>query len=229
MDVAVFIWFGGLASQHVRSGEDAVNARPLLIATSNAGKLQELKRLLADSPFELLSLADFPNIQEVEETGTTFIENVSMKASGYARQARVLTLADDSGLEVDALGGAPGIHSARYLDADATYPNRIRSLLAEIEKTRDPNRGGRFVCAVAVASKTGNIDFVNEQACEGWIAAAPRGTGGFGYDPIFIPDGYSQTFAELSVETKNQISHRARALSAAREFLVSLTGLRADS
>jgi XTP/dITP diphosphohydrolase len=177
----------------------------------------------------LLSLADFPNIQEVEETGTTFIENASMKASGYARQARVLTLADDSGLEVDALGGAPGIHSARYLDADATYPNRIRSLLAEIERTRDPNRGGRFVCAVAVASKTGNIDFVTEQTCEGRISAAPRGTGGFGYDPIFIPDGYSQTFAELSVETKNQISHRARALLAACEFLVSLTGLRADS
>jgi XTP/dITP diphosphohydrolase len=205
-----------------------LSVRQLLIATSNPGKLRELKELLADLPLELLSLADFPNIEPVEETGSTFIENASMKASGYAGQANVLTLADDSGLEVDALNGAPGVHSARYIDADATYPNRIRSLLAEIQRTGTTNRGARFACAIAIGSHQGEIEFLTQQACEGQIAPAPRGSGGFGYDPIFIPNGYKQTFGELSAEIKNQISHRALSLSIAHEFLASLTGLLTD-
>ena len=193
-------------------------SQPLLIATSNAGKLRELRSLLVDLPLELLSLSDFPNIESVEETGATFAENASLKAAGYARQARVLTLADDSGLVVDALQGRPGVHSARYLDPGATYHKRIASLLAELESFADPDRTARFVCAMTLASGNGAVVFATEKSCEGYIDKAPRGTGGFGYDPIFIPDGFHQTFAELSSETKNRISHRGLALAAVREF-----------
>ena len=200
-----------------------MNEQRLLIATSNSGKLRELRALLAAQPFDLLSLADIPEIETVEETGSTLIENASLKAAGYARQARVLTLADDSGLVVDALGGAPGVRSARYLSADASYPDRIRSLLTELDDIGDQDRTARFVCAMAVASEAGEILFFTENACEGRLAVSPRGVGGFGYDPIFVPNGHDRTFAELSAETKNQISHRAKALFATREFLASLT------
>lgn len=196
-------------------------SKPLLIATSNAGKLRELRSLLVDLPLELLSLTDFPNIESVEETGSTFTENASLKASGYACQARVLTLGDDSGLVVDALRGGPGVHSARYLDPDVTYPERIASLLAELESFADPDRTARFVCAMTLASGGGEIVFATERGCHGRIDKAPRGSGGFGYDPIFVPDGFDQTFAELPAETKNRISHRGLALAAVREFLVS--------
>jgi len=195
----------------------------LLIATTNTGKLRELRSLLADLPFELLSLTHIPGLESVEETGETFVENASLKASGYASQARVLTLADDSGLAVDALGGRPGIHSARYVSAGATYPERIASLLGELERVAEPDRAARFVCAMAVAVDSGEIVFGTEKICEGHIASAPRGTGGFGYDPIFVPNDHNQTFAELPVEIKNQISHRALALQATREFIASLT------
>lgn len=205
-----------------------MSAQQLLIATSNAGKLRELQTLLADLPLELLSLADFPKIESVDETGLTFAENASLKASGYAREARVLTLADDSGLAVDALGGQPGVHSARYVHDKATYPERIVSLLAELESFADPDRTARFVCAMTLASHDGAIVFATERSCEGHIAAAPRGTRGFGYDPIFVPDGFDRTFGELSAEAKNRISHRGLALNAVREFLSSLTGLRSD-
>ncbi len=200
----------------------------LLIATSNAGKLRELRPLLAPLPLGLLSLVDIPKIEPVEETGSTFIQNASLKAAGYACQAQVLTLADDSGLVVDALGGSPGVRSARYLGSNASYPDRIRSLLAELDEVGDQDRTARFVCAMAIASEAGELVFVTEKACEGRIAASPKGSGGFGYDPIFIPNGYAQTFAELSAETKNQISHRGQALSAARDFLASLTASRGD-
>jgi len=200
----------------------------LLIATSNAGKLRELRSVLADPHFELLALREFPNIESVEETGSTFAENATLKAVGYARQAKVLTLADDSGLVVDALGGRPGIHSARYVGPDATYPERIASLLGELANTAEPHRSARFVCAMTVATETGEIAFATEKSCEGRLVAAARGTGGFGYDPIFVPDGYHQTFAELPAEIKNRISHRGRALQDLRKFLASLTGLRAD-
>jgi XTP/dITP diphosphohydrolase len=227
MDGALIIRFSGLTADNVLTGEDALS-QPLLIATSNAGKLRELRSLLSDVPLELLSLTGFPNIQSVAETGLTFAENASLKASGYARQARVLTLADDSGLVVDALGGRPGVHSARYVRPDASYPERVAALLRELEGVGEPNRTARFVCAMNVASADGEIVFATEKSCEGHIAAAPRGTGGFGYDPIFEPNGFEQTFAELSAEVKNRISHRGVALAAVREFLDSLTGLRSD-
>ncbi len=200
-------------------------SQPLLIATSNAGKLRELRSLLIELPLELLSLSDFPNIESVAETGATFAENASLKAAGYARQARVLTLADDSGLVVDALRGRPGVHSARYVHPDASYPERIASLLGELAGVSEPNRTARFVCAMNVASDAGELVFAAEKSCDGRIAAGPRGTGGFGYDPIFVPDGFDQTFAELSAEVKNRIGHRGIALAEVREFLHSLTGL----
>jgi XTP/dITP diphosphohydrolase len=183
---------------------------------------------LVNLPVQLLSLTDFSNIETVAETGGTFAENASLKASGYAEQARGLTIADDSGLVVDALSGRPGILSARYVRPDAPYPERIASLLAELEGIRAPDRSARFVCAMAVATRRGEIIFTTQKSCEGNIAGAPRGSGGFGYDPIFVPDGFDQTFAELSAETKNRISHRALALDAVREFLASLTLLQSD-
>jgi XTP/dITP diphosphohydrolase len=227
MDRSLIIRLGRFTSDDVRAGENALS-QSLLIATSNAGKLRELRRLLGDLPLELLSLTDFPNIGSVEETGATFAENASLKASGYARQARTLTLADDSGLVVDTLGGKPGVHSARYVHPEATYPERITSLLAELANVAEPERSARFVCAMAVASETGEIAFATEKRCAGRIAPTPRGAGGFGYDPIFIPDGFDQTFAELSAETKNRISHRGLALIAVRAFLAALTGLEGD-
>ena len=202
-----------------------MSCQRLLIGTSNVGKLGELRSLLTGLPLELLSLPDFPNIESVEETGSTFAENAALKASGYARQAGVVTLADDSGLAVDQLKGRPGIHSARYVHPGVSYPERVASLLAELAGVAGQDRTARFVCAMAVASGGGEILFTTEKSCEGRIAAAPRGTGGFGYDPIFVPVGYDQTFAELPAEIKNRISHRALALQAVREFVGALTTL----
>lgn len=198
-----------------------IASQTLLVATHNRGKLRELQELLGELPFLLITLHDFPSVQAVEETGTTFAENASLKASGYARQAGVLTLADDSGLEVFALGNRPGVHSARYAGGAATDNDRIQKLLRAM--TAHQERSARFRCAVAIGAGGGKILNVSAGVCEGRIISAPRGSGGFGYDPIFVPTGYEQTFAELGPETKNQISHRARALAGARDFLSSLT------
>jgi XTP/dITP diphosphohydrolase len=195
----------------------------LLVATQNQGKLQELRQLLGDLPLKLYGLDDFPDVEGVPETGESFIENASLKAVGYATQTGLLTLADDSGLEVDALGGAPGILSARYAGEGASDTERIHKLLAELSIYHAPQRSARFVAAVAIGSGEGRILNVSMGECNGHIDFKPRGSGGFGYDPIFIPSGYDQTFAELKTEIKNKISHRARALIGAGEFLRTLT------
>ena len=195
----------------------------LLVATRNKDKLKELRHLLRDLPFALYDLTAFPGVQTVQETGKTFVENASLKAMGYAAQTRLLTLADDSGLIVDALGGAPGVLSARYAGKSAADGERTTKLLAELSTVQVPKRTARFVSAVAVANSDGKILNVFSGTCEGQIAFAPEGSGGFGYDPIFIPDGYDMTFAELKPQIKNRISHRACALSDAREFLRTLT------
>jgi XTP/dITP diphosphohydrolase len=195
----------------------------LLIATGNAGKLREIRALLCDLPITLLSLADFPTVEEVAETGSTFAENAALKALEYARQAEVLTLADDSGLEVDALEGAPGVRSARYLGEHASFTDRINALLAAVKDVKDEARSARFVCALAIASDNQELLYTTEGTCEGCIADAPRGSGGFGYDPIFVPHGFTKTFGELPVDIKNGLSHRGRALAEARTFLASLT------
>ena len=195
----------------------------LLIATGNAGKLREIRALLSDLPITLVSLADFPAIEEVAETGSTFVENAALKAFGYARQSGILTLADDSGLEVDALEGAPGVRSARYLGDHASYVDRMNALLTALKAANDFARTARFVCALAIASDKQEMLYTTEGTCEGRIADSPRGSGGFGYDPIFMPEGFSQTFGELPPDLKNGISHRGRALVEARKFLASLT------
>jgi XTP/dITP diphosphohydrolase len=195
----------------------------LLVGTRNEGKLAEIRQLLSDLPLVLLSLHDFPEVRTVGETGGTVEENAILKAAGYASQTQVLTLADDSGLEVDALGGAPGVRSARYAGDHANDSQRIQKLLAELMKIGDTNRGARFMSAIGIADKTGAILNLSVGECSGKIAFDPRGAGGFGYDPVFIPDGYELSFAELNPEIKNQISHRARALRQAREYLLSLT------
>lgn len=191
----------------------------LLVATSNVGKVRELSLLLAGAPVRLRLLSEFSNITEAEETGETFAENASIKALQYSSQSGLLTLSDDSGLVVDALGGAPGVYSARYAGTGATYAERMARLLGELAVTGDNERRARFVCVIALAEpSTGALDTF-EGTCEGRIAHAPRGTGGFGYDPIFIPEGHEQTFGELPDEIKQNISHRARALAKAVSFL----------
>lgn len=196
----------------------------LLVATRNKGKLRELKELLSDLPFVLLSLEDFPGIETIPETGSTFLANASLKASGYARQAGVLTLADDSGLVVDALGGRPGVFSARYAGEDTSDAGRVDKLLAEITHIEISKRTARFVSVTAIAASDGLILNASQGICEGHIALEPRGAHGFGYDPVFLPETYNLTFAELTPQIKNQLSHRARSLKGTRDFLRALTG-----
>jgi len=198
-----------------------LSKRELLLATSNQGKLREVREILNDLPFQLLTLSECESIRPVAETGATFIENASLKAVGYARQTTLLTLADDSGLEIEALNGQPGVHSARYMGEDVPYPLRNQSLLAELQN--HDNRAARFVCSIAIAGANGTLLNISSGVCQGRIATQLRGAGGFGYDPIFIPNGFELTFGELPAEVKNRISHRARALAKAREFLSRLT------
>lgn len=197
-----------------------VNAHAeLLVATKNAGKVRELIELLAGVPLRLRGLWDFPGAPEVEETGATFEENARLKAAAYAAHARLLTLADDSGLEVHALGGAPGVLSARYAGASATDAERVELLLRKLSDTNSPDRRARFVCAVALHDPLTGTAKIFRGVCRGRIAPHARGTNGFGYDPVFIPEGHSQTFAELPAHVKQQISHRALALSHTRDFI----------
>ncbi|HEV2706362.1 MAG TPA: XTP/dITP diphosphatase [Pyrinomonadaceae bacterium] len=191
----------------------------LLIATRNAGKVREFAELLTGLPLQLRHLAEFPHVPEAVETGSTFAENAALKARFYARLTGLPTLADDSGLEVDALGGAPGVYSARYAGEQATDAARNAKLLDELNRSDDRSRRARFVCVIAHASPSSEEIKLFEGVCEGRIASSPRGSSGFGYDPLFIPDGYEATFGELPAEIKNCISHRAHALDAASRFL----------
>ena len=193
----------------------------LLVATNNKGKLGELNSLLADLPVDLLSLSDIGCTIEIEETGATFAENAALKAGGYARLAGIWTLADDSGLEVEALDNRPGVFSARYGGVDLGFDKKMLMLLDELEKTGSKNRTARFVCAMAIADATGKIVHSGEGICNGKIAHQPRGNGGFGYDPLFIPDGFENTFGELSNDVKQEISHRFRAFCEIIPFLRS--------
>ena len=197
----------------------------LLVATKNAGKIKELTKLLAGLPVRLRGLSEFENIVEPKETGATFSDNAVLKAKYYALQTGLWALADDSGLEVETLGGAPGIFSARYAGEGAAYAEKIEKLLREISSANGDNRQARFVCAMAVADETGSVKFLSEGICDGKIAAGPRGTNGFGYDPIFIPSGLSETFGELSDEIKQKISHRSRAIKKIIRFLRGITAV----
>lgn len=199
---------------------DMTNARDLLIATRNCGKLRELQPLLAPLSLRLRSLSEFPEVKDIDETGTTFTENAILKARGYAGHTLLWTLADDSGLEVDALSGAPGVYSARYGGAGLTDADRTQLLLEALSQAGSTERRARFVSVIAIANPRGEIVNLSTGTCEGRIAQAPRGTNGFGYDPVFVPDGYEETFGELSAEIKEKISHRARAIADAHSFLL---------
>src|SRR5215217_7156382 len=164
--------------------------RSLLLGTRNRGKVIEIVSILADSGWSFSSLEEFPNVGEAEENFTTFAENAIAKAQFYAVATGLCALADDSGLEVEALGGAPGVFSARYAGAHASDADRRALLLSELAKTGDTNRRARFVAVVAIARPDGEILNVSKDICEGTITFTPRGTGGFGYDPLFIADGY---------------------------------------
>jgi XTP/dITP diphosphohydrolase len=199
----------------------------LLLATRNPHKTREFRELLGEN-FHLIDLTAVPEIAIPEETGRTFEENASLKAAGTSRcdvrtaQRAVPTfvIADDSGLEVDALGGAPGIYSARYAGENASDAENVDKLLRELHGRNivGEKRSARFRCVIALAQK-GKVLGTFEGVVAGNIVDPPRGTGGFGYDPVFQPDGFAQTFAEMVPDLKNKISHRAKAMAALREAL----------
>lgn len=190
--------------------------RDLLIATSNPHKLEEFAALLADLPFTLRSLRDVGITEEVPETGDTFVENARLKAEGYCQQSGLLTLADDSGLEIAALGGAPGVLSARY--GGVTGAAQLDLVLKQLEGRPFHERMARFVCVIAIAAPGVATEYV-EGIVPGVIEFAPKGNYGFGYDPIFYLLDRGVTMAELPPEEKNRISHRAKAMQKAHSVL----------
>ena len=204
-----------------------MTSRPrLLVATRNHGKLRELSDLLGSVPFELVSLADAGIEVDVEETGHTFEDNAVLKAETYRDLSGMLTLADDSGLEVDALGGEPGVRSARYAGPDATDSDRIQLLLKNLQSTPEATWAAQFTCVIAIASP-GEETRLFPGSCRGRIVREPRGENGFGYDPVFLFPDLGLTMAELTPEQKNEVSHRALAVRKAANALASGTCLHA--
>ena len=195
-------------------------ARRLLIATTNPHKIREFREILVGLPYELATPLDLGLSIEVEETGATFAENAALKATAWADAAHMLALADDSGLEIDALGGEPGIYSARWAGEDISYEERFRILLARLADVPAERRTARYRAAIAVAEPApAGLCGVVEGTLEGQIASAPAGSGGFGYDPIFYVPDQQRTVGQMSAEEKHRISHRARAAEAARVLL----------
>lgn len=201
--------------------------RKLLVATKNRGKLEEFRRIFGDLELELVG-ADELGLPDVDETGETFEANALLKARAQAAASGLMTLADDSGLEVDALSGAPGVQSARYAGGGGSEAN-VRKLLAALEHVPDERRGARFRCVLALVDPGGPLGegaLIADGRSEGSIVRAPRGSGGFGYDPIFLPEGLDRTMAEISEGEKDRISHRGRASEAMRERLMTYLGAR---
>jgi XTP/dITP diphosphohydrolase len=193
----------------------------LVIATKNPGKVREFRQLLGDVPLELSGAEEMP---EVEETGATFAENAELKARAAAEWSGCWSLADDSGLEVDALNGAPGVHSNRFAGEGTTEADRNRRLLELLRDVPPQERTARYRAVIAVAAPDGKV-WLYEGACEGRIVEEARGEHGFGYDPHFYLPEYARTMAELGPALKNRISHRGRALAGARPLLERLAGL----
>lgn len=192
--------------------------RDLLLATTNRHKVEEYRTIFADLPYRLLSLSDVALDMDVEETGTTFQQNADLKALAYAHASGMLSLADDSGIEIDALGGEPGVYSARFLGVQTSYEERFRYILERLRGLPIAQRGARFRCVITIAEPSGYHRSVEGNE-EGVIADEPRGTLGFGYDPIFLVPEFGKTHAELSSEEKHRISHRGRAARKARVLL----------
>jgi XTP/dITP diphosphohydrolase len=191
----------------------------ILLATNNRGKLREYRRLLAGIPFDIVTPADCDITAEVAETGVTFEENAILKATTMATASSLLALADDSGLEVDALGGAPGPLSRRFAGKNATDADRIAFLLNKLKDAPDKIRTAQFRCVIAIAEPTGRVELCSG-SCQGVIISKPVGTNGFGYDPIFYLPELGKTMAQLTIRQKNLISHRARAAEKAKALLM---------
>jgi XTP/dITP diphosphohydrolase len=189
----------------------------LLIATTNRGKLREITALLAGVAYDLVTLAAWPEVRAPEETGATFDHNARAKALYYAAQTGALTVAEDSGLEIDALGGVPGVESARFGGAATTYPEKFALIYDALRAGGAATSSARFVCALALA-RPGAIVFETRGTIEGRIAPEPRGDGGFGYDPIFFYPPFGQTLAEVGAR-KSTVSHRGQAFRALRAYL----------
>lgn len=193
----------------------------LVIASSNKGKLKEIRELVAHLPVRLLSLSDFPSIGEIEESGSTFAENSEIKARAVFNATGIAALADDSGLVVDALDGKPGIMSSRFAGEGASDADRCALVLKQMETVPDEHRTARFVASVCIIGLNGEVHFT-EGICEGVIARQPIGENGFGYDPIFYLSEFGKTMAQLSPGEKNSISHRGKAIRTAVEIIKTL-------
>ncbi len=189
----------------------------IILATRNAGKVREIVDLLDGLPIQVKSLLDRPELPEIDENGSTFRENALIKAHAVYKLTGIPSLADDSGLEVFALGMRPGVYSARYAGEGASYADNNRKLLYELAGVPGAERMARFRCVAAFVDRS--IEHAEEGSCAGRIESAPRGEGGFGYDPLFVPDGYNETFAELPIEVKNGMSHRSMAFRRMVDFL----------
>ena len=195
--------------------------KKLLIATTNPNKVREIRPLLAGVPFTLLTLADLPPVVEPEESATTFWENARLKALAYTDATGEITVAEDSGLEIDAIGGAPGVHSARFLGASTTYPERFKEIFRRLGSQP---RDARFVTALAVARGT-ELLFETETSIEGRIASSAAGDHGFGYDPIFLYPPFGCTTAQLIDRDKAMVSHRARAFRDLHRWLATKSAI----
>lgn len=194
--------------------------RDLLLATKNEGKLREMRAALEGLPYRVVSEADLSSpLPVVEETGETLLENAQLKARAYAKASGILALADDTGLEVDALDGAPGVHSARYAGPQCSTEDNNKKLLADLDaKGPGAGRSARFRTVMVLAEPTGREDWV-AGTCEGLIPRSPQGANGFGYDPLFFVPSAGLSFAQMSLEQKNSLSHRGEALRRARKLL----------
>lgn len=190
----------------------------LLLASANQGKVKEYRFLLSNLGYQTTTLAEQGISKVAIESGSSYEQNAQMKATTYAKLSQLITLADDSGLEVDALNGEPGIYSARFAGRDATDTDRITALLARLDGIRWERRTAHFKCVIAIATPKDELEFCSGE-CHGIIAFEPRGNNGFGYDPIFYLPEIGKTMAELPLEVKNQISHRAQASQKARQVL----------
>lgn len=195
--------------------------KKLFIASKNKGKIDEIKEILSGMMFEFKSLLELNEYDVIEETGKTFEENALIKAQKVFEYTRTLTLADDSGLEVDALNGEPGVYSARYAGENATDEKNCGLLLDKMKNVLHEKRKAHFKCVIALYNGNNNSNLF-KGLCEGKIILEKRGMNGFGYDPLFVPDGFDRTFAELDSETKNRISHRGKALAKLRDYLADI-------
>src|SRR4051794_8841861 len=212
----------GCSRRHSRA--DEANVVRIVLATRNRHKLEELRRILAAYDVDLASLEDYPDVPDVAETGATFADNAILKARAVADATGLVAVADDSGLSVEALNGMPGVLSARWAGRHGDDVANLQLVLAQVADVPDERRGAAFVCAAAACTPDGRV-VLAEGRVEGTLLRAPRGSNGFGYDPIFLPIGEKRTTAEMSAEEKDAISHRGLAFRALAPKLADLSGL----